>query len=172
MFHLEHCDLASTLSIATSYLYLRCLALQCAHDLPHARQGARPRGAFPTPCLRDGDHRSVDHRGDVAGHHVGSLLAGDALELALTQPHDPLLVVILGPTASGKTALSLALAQHFHGEIVNCDSVAMYREFEIGTAKPSRAGARLRSASSLRRDRTHCVRHCRGICSASSKSTG
>ena len=50
---------------------------------------------------------------------------------------DPLLVVILGPTASGKTSLSLALAERFHGEIVNCDSVAMYREFEIGTAKPS-----------------------------------
>ena len=47
------------------------------------------------------------------------------------------LVVILGPTASGKTALSLALAEKFAGEIVNCDSVAMYREFDIGTAKPS-----------------------------------
>jgi len=52
---------------------------------------------------------------------------------------DPLLLVVLGPTASGKTALSLALAERFHGEIVNCDSVAMYREFEIGTAKPSAA---------------------------------
>ena len=51
----------------------------------------------------------------------------------------PLLVVILGPTASGKTALSLALAEKFDGEIVNCDSVAMYREFDIGTAKPSAA---------------------------------
>lgn len=50
---------------------------------------------------------------------------------------DPLLVVILGATGSGKTALSLALAQEFDGEIVNCDSVAMYKEFEIGTAKPS-----------------------------------
>jgi tRNA dimethylallyltransferase len=50
---------------------------------------------------------------------------------------DPLLVVVLGPTASGKTALSVALAQRFHGEVINCDSVAMYREFEIGTAKPS-----------------------------------
>ena len=49
----------------------------------------------------------------------------------------PLLVVILGPTASGKTALSLALAEKFDGEIVNCDSVAMYREFDIGTAKPT-----------------------------------
>ncbi len=50
---------------------------------------------------------------------------------------DPLLVVILGPTASGKTSLSLAIAQKFHGEIVNCDSMAMYREFDIGTAKPT-----------------------------------
>ena len=52
---------------------------------------------------------------------------------------EPLLVVILGPTGSGKTALSLALAERFHGEVVNCDSVAMYREFEIGTAKPTPA---------------------------------
>ena len=52
---------------------------------------------------------------------------------------EPLLLVLLGPTASGKTALSLALAERFHGEIVNCDSVAMYREFEIGTAKPTAA---------------------------------
>ena len=50
---------------------------------------------------------------------------------------DPPLIVVLGPTASGKTALSVALAERFHGEIVNCDSVATYREFEIGTAKPS-----------------------------------
>ncbi len=46
-------------------------------------------------------------------------------------------MVVLGPTGSGKTALSLALAERFGGEIVNCDSVAMYREFEIGTAKPT-----------------------------------
>lgn len=52
---------------------------------------------------------------------------------------EPLLVVILGPTASGKTTLSLTLAQKFHGEIVNCDSLAMVREFDIGSAKPSAA---------------------------------
>lgn len=51
----------------------------------------------------------------------------------------PLLVVLLGPTASGKTALSLELAEKFNGEIVSCDSVAVYRDFEIGTAKPSAA---------------------------------
>jgi len=55
---------------------------------------------------------------------------------------EPLLLVLLGPTGSGKTALSLALAERFDGEIVNCDSVAMYREFEIGTAKPTVAERR------------------------------
>ncbi|SNS27242.1 tRNA dimethylallyltransferase [Granulicella rosea] len=47
------------------------------------------------------------------------------------------MVVLLGATASGKTALSLALAERFDGEIVSCDSVAVYRGMEIGTAKPS-----------------------------------
>lgn len=56
---------------------------------------------------------------------------------------EPLLVVLLGPTASGKTALSLWLAQRLKGEIVSCDSVAVYREFEIGTAKPSAEDRRL-----------------------------
>jgi tRNA dimethylallyltransferase len=50
---------------------------------------------------------------------------------------EPLAVVILGPTGSGKTALSLSLAEHFKGEIVSCDSVAVYRGMDIGTAKPS-----------------------------------
>ena len=50
----------------------------------------------------------------------------------------PLLLVIFGPTASGKTALSLKVAEQVGGEIVSCDSVAVYREFETGTAKPTR----------------------------------
>jgi len=58
--------------------------------------------------------------------------------VASVQP-DPLLLVVLGPTASGKTALSIALAEQFRGEIVNCDSVALYRDFDIGTAKPTPA---------------------------------
>jgi tRNA dimethylallyltransferase len=48
-----------------------------------------------------------------------------------------LAVIILGPTGSGKTALSLALAGRFNGEIVSCDSVAVYRGMELGTAKPT-----------------------------------
>ena len=49
------------------------------------------------------------------------------------------MVVVVGPTASGKTALSIALAQHLGGEIVNTDSVALYRGLDIGSAKPSLA---------------------------------
>jgi tRNA dimethylallyltransferase len=48
-------------------------------------------------------------------------------------------VVISGPTASGKTALALELAQRFRGEIVNADSMQVYRGMDIGTAKPSAA---------------------------------
>ncbi len=51
----------------------------------------------------------------------------------------PSLLVIVGPTASGKTALALAAAQRYGGEIVSCDSVAVYCDFEIGTAKPTSA---------------------------------
>ena len=51
----------------------------------------------------------------------------------------PLAVLLLGPTGSGKTALSLALGEQFNGEIVSCDSVAVYRGMELGTAKPTSA---------------------------------
>ena len=51
----------------------------------------------------------------------------------------PPLLVIVGPTASGKTALSISLAQAFAGEIVSADSRLLYRGLDIGTAKPTRA---------------------------------
>jgi tRNA dimethylallyltransferase len=51
---------------------------------------------------------------------------------------DPLVILLLGPTGSGKTALSLALGERFDGEIVSCDSVAVYRGMDLGTAKPTR----------------------------------
>ena len=47
------------------------------------------------------------------------------------------LVVIVGPTASGKTALALHLAEQFNGEIVSCDAVAVYRGLDVGSAKPT-----------------------------------
>jgi tRNA dimethylallyltransferase len=60
---------------------------------------------------------------------------------ALVDRAEPLapLLIVAGPTASGKTALALALAHQFSGEIVSCDSVAVYRGMEIGTAKPTLA---------------------------------
>jgi len=49
----------------------------------------------------------------------------------------PRVVAIGGPTATGKTALSLALAQRFGGEIINADSMQVYRQLSVGTAKPT-----------------------------------
>jgi len=49
----------------------------------------------------------------------------------------PPVVVVTGPTASGKTALAIALAEAFDGEIINADSMQVYRYMDIGTAKPS-----------------------------------
>ncbi len=51
----------------------------------------------------------------------------------------PLLVIVIGATGSGKSALSLILARRFRGEILSCDSVTVYRGMELGTAKPSTA---------------------------------
>src|SRR5579883_1053555 len=49
------------------------------------------------------------------------------------------LIAVVGPTASGKTALGIALAEAPGGEIVSADSRQIYRETEIGTAKPTPA---------------------------------
>ncbi len=56
----------------------------------------------------------------------------------MTVPTKPLLV-ILGPTAAGKSALALFLAEKLNGEILVCDSTQVYRHFDIGTAKPTAA---------------------------------
>ncbi|MGB9700334.1 MAG: tRNA (adenosine(37)-N6)-dimethylallyltransferase MiaA [Thermodesulfobacteriota bacterium] len=50
----------------------------------------------------------------------------------------PKIITIVGPTATGKSALGIHLAQKFHGEIINADSMQIYRGLDIGTAKPSR----------------------------------
>jgi tRNA dimethylallyltransferase len=54
----------------------------------------------------------------------------------------PIVLAVLGPTASGKSALGLELAQRYGGEIINCDSTAVYRGFDIGTDKVSMADRR------------------------------
>lgn len=54
----------------------------------------------------------------------------------MAAPRDVL--AILGPTASGKSALALALAERLHGEIVSCDSMQVYRGMDIGSGKATR----------------------------------
>jgi tRNA dimethylallyltransferase len=49
----------------------------------------------------------------------------------------PVLVAIVGPTASGKSVLGIFLAEKFGGEVIACDSTQLYRGFDIGTAKPT-----------------------------------
>ena len=50
----------------------------------------------------------------------------------------PPVIAVVGPTASGKTALAIALANRLDGEIISCDSMQIYRGMDIGTAKPTK----------------------------------
>ena len=52
------------------------------------------------------------------------------------------LLAVLGPTATGKSSLAIAMAERLGGEIINCDSTAVYRGFDIGTDKPLPADRR------------------------------
>jgi len=67
----------------------------------------------------------------------------------------PKLIVILGPTASGKTDLAVKLAKKFNGEIVNADSRAIYKEMKVATARPSakEGGVRHHLVNFIRPDR-------------------
>ena len=51
----------------------------------------------------------------------------------------PVLIIVAGPTAVGKTALSISLAQYFNAEIISADARQFFKEMEIGTAKPSQS---------------------------------
>ena len=64
---------------------------------------------------------------------VAAVVSDPSPPLQKLQP----LIAVVGPTASGKSALALDLAEAFSGEIVSCDSVAIYRGMDIGSAKPS-----------------------------------
>jgi tRNA dimethylallyltransferase len=66
----------------------------------------------------------------------GSCRIGDSFRHAVPyRPMDPVLAIV-GPTATGKSALAMALAARLDGEIVNADALQVYRGFDIGTAKP------------------------------------
>ena len=74
------------------------------------------------------------------------ILVGDFIEVKITDAYPwglkgekqlPKLIVILGPTASGKTGIGIKLSQDFNGEIISADSKQIYKEISIGTAKPT-----------------------------------
>ena len=62
--------------------------------------------------------------------------------MVLSAPARPRLVAIVGPTATGKSTLAVELALRIGGEVVSCDSTAVYRGFDIGTDKPTAAARR------------------------------
>ncbi len=80
-----------------------------------------------------GDHSLQRRARRLACHFPGALVEN----LVASPPALPLLVALHGATASGKTSLAIELAERFSGEIVSCDSVAVYRDLQIGTAKPT-----------------------------------
>ena len=47
------------------------------------------------------------------------------------------ILAFVGPTASGKSALAVSIAESFGGEIISCDSMQLYKDMNIGTAKPT-----------------------------------
>ena len=55
----------------------------------------------------------------------------------VTKQSKPSLILIMGPTGVGKTALAIRLAERYEGEIISADSMQVYRYMDIGTAKPS-----------------------------------
>ena len=66
-------------------------------------------------------------------------LPGGRLDRDVTAAIPPPVVAVVGPTATGKTALAVALARRLGGEVVNADSMQLYRGMDIGTAKPDLA---------------------------------
>ncbi|MDT7542662.1 MAG: tRNA dimethylallyltransferase [Acidobacteriota bacterium] len=81
---------------------------------------------------RANHRRTLAARARVGGPHPATHLLPHVTPAEETrQP----IIAVIGPTASGKSALGLELALRFNGEIINCDSVQVYREIEIATAK-------------------------------------
>src|SRR5690606_10027818 len=74
--------------------------------------------------------------GDTMATPVNSSVSTKSTQGSVT-PERPL-VVIVGPTASGKSATAMCVAKEFNGEIICADSRTIYRGMDIGTAKPSK----------------------------------
>ncbi|WP_028193223.1 tRNA (adenosine(37)-N6)-dimethylallyltransferase MiaA [Salinispora pacifica] len=93
---------------------------------PVDADGSGPVGAADAV---DGARLAADAAADAAGLAAGTAPAGDVPPAAGT------VVGVVGPTAAGKSALSIALAHALDGEVVNADSMQLYRGMDIGTAK-------------------------------------
>ena len=99
---------------------------------PGRRRGGRSARRWPAADVDARLHL------DAAPFGVGYLVAD--WRRRVTAP--PPVVAVVGPTATGKSALAVALAQRLGGEVVNADSMQLYRGMDIGTAKPDAGRAR------------------------------
>ena len=109
-------------------------------DDGHNIRVAYPELNFPTlrsnygPIFEDATSRELRPARRRPGFDSDSVSA-DSLVGELKEDYP--LVAIVGPTAAGKSSLAIALASRWNGEIINCDSVQLYRGFDIGTGKVS-----------------------------------
>src|SRR5260221_10070647 len=98
---------------------------------PFSRRAFRPRAsclfwneAMPLPLLCHPCYNPGTVSGEASTKDLGS---------------EPVLVAVVGPTAVGKTAVGIALAERLNGEIISADAVAVYRGLNIGSTKPDAA---------------------------------
>jgi tRNA dimethylallyltransferase len=101
-----------------------------------------PRLVASMSALKDGSSISKSANPNLKGTDCSPRISSAESDRALVPEGDrpnnkPLVVLLLGPTGSGKTVLSLSLGERFASEIVSCDSVAVYRGMDLGTAKPT-----------------------------------
>ena len=133
-------------------------------------------------AARDGDHRErrlsaiTDGRrswSKVCATSISGFCADDRREQPCVTHPDDVIVTLMGPTASGKTELAMRLADAMPVEIISVDSAMVYREMNIGTAKPTAAVLERyphqlidlkdpRGVVFGRRVRRRCARVCRG----------
>jgi len=117
-------------------------AAESRHEHRTDNSPPRPGTRLPLPAqnvnsndyaaLKDTATRVFSHSGH---HHLPACGQGpESALVGLISGSYPLLAIV-GPTAAGKSALALALAERLGGEIINCDSVQVYRGFDIGTGK-------------------------------------
>src|SRR5262249_34016036 len=97
----------------------------------HGPRRGRLRRALP-PRPPGGDARRLGRAGAPRGEEV--------IAASSVAPPDPdELLVVVGPTASGKTDLAVLLCERFGGEVISADSVQVYRGFDVGSGKPTAA---------------------------------